>query len=100
MKAKEYAELYLKSDNKNEKAVEIVRMFAAEFDSLIRQRNITENQAVISLFKEVDKKYQVYVSIVNKKLPIRQPLLYHGFRHTMFRQFPELKQEINKLNGI
>lgn len=96
MRAKEYAQMYLKSDNKNVTGVEILKMFIDETVELMNKRNIKLNSGVISLFNEQHRKYQSYASIVNGKLPIRQPLLYDGYKNAMFKVFPGLKAEIEK----
>jgi hypothetical protein len=90
MKAKEYAEKYLQSDEKEKTIVEIARLFLLEIESLSNARNAKFDKALIPICKELNNKWIKFAEIVNKKFPITQPISYFGFKNLISKAFPEL----------
>lgn len=90
MKAKEYAEKYMQSDEKEKTIVEIAKLFLHEIESLSNARNAKFSKALIPICKELDNKWMKFAEIVNKKLPITQPISYLGFKNLVKKASPEL----------
>lgn len=90
MKAKEYAENYLKSDNKEKELVEIARSFLCEIETLSKARNAKFDTALIPICKELNQKWMTFATLVNKKLPVSEPISYGGFKELVKYASPEL----------
>lgn len=92
MKAKEFAEQYLKADDKTSESVKIARQFLSDFEYMKHIRNAKSDAAIISLLNEFDNKWKTYAMLVNNKLPVTAPILYNGFRNIIYLRFPDLKE--------
>lgn len=79
MKSKEQAHLYLSSEDKEKALGEIAVDYCKEIVRLKEARNIKTDQALISVFDELDKKFRSFANIVNTKLPYTKPVKAHGF---------------------
>lgn len=56
MKAKEFAQQYLNSNNKSEESVKIAMAFLSDFQKMMIARNIRSLDAVTSLLNEFENK--------------------------------------------
>jgi hypothetical protein len=90
MKAKEYAENYMKSDNKNDEIINIARSFLTEIDIMAKARNAKMDSALIPICRELNQKWITFATLVNKKLPISEPIKYTGFTDLVKTYSPEL----------
>lgn len=90
MKAKEYADKYLKSDEKEKEIVEIARLFLLEIETLSNARNAKFDRALIPICKELEQKWHKFASLVNAKLPVTKPIMYSGFKNLVKKASPEL----------
>ncbi|NCB44075.1 MAG: hypothetical protein EOM59_15875 [Clostridia bacterium] len=92
MKAKEFAQQYLNSNNKSEESVKIAMAFLSDFQKMMIARNIRSVDAVTSLLNEFENKWKIYATLVNEKLPVTTPILYNGFRNIIYLSCPNLKE--------
>ena len=90
MRAKDYADRYISSENKKETVVEIARDFLIEIETLSEARNAKFDKALIPICKELNKKWVKFADIVNKKYPVSEPIKYTGFKELVQRASPEL----------
>jgi len=72
MKAKQLAGIYLdaQENTRKNRMVDIINGIGPELEQLRKARNITTDQGMVALLKEMDQKYRCFVSIVNIKLGI------------------------------
>lgn len=92
MKAKEYADRYLKSENKDNELCEIMRAFFNEIKEIQEKRNARSNDAMITILNEQHQKWQKFAGIINARLPVTRPILYMGFKNTIHHAIPELRE--------
>lgn len=90
MKAKEYAEKYLKSDTKETEIVEIAKSFLIEIETLSKSRNAKFDRALVHICKELNQKWITFATLVNKNLPVTEQITYNGFNELVKRMSPEL----------
>jgi hypothetical protein len=92
MKAKEYADMYIKAENKQDEAVKIVKMFLQEIIDLSKARNAKFDRALIPICKDLNQKWVKYAQLVNKHYPVTEPIKYSGFKGVIEKFNPELYQ--------
>ena len=92
MKSKEYAELYLKAEDKDKIVVEIANMFLKEISTIIDMRNAKSTNAIISILNDLNQKWIKFASIVNSKYPVTPPILYSGFKNLAYKAVPQVKE--------
>ena len=90
MKAKDYADKYISSKNKNKAIVEIAKAFWTEIEITSNARNIKLDMALIPILKELNKKWMKFAGIVNKKYPVSEPIKYTAFKELVQDVSPEL----------
>ncbi len=88
MKAKEYAEKYLASNDYQKELVEIGKMFLFEVDTMRKARNAQTMPALINILNELNAKWRTFTYAVNKKTPIG--INYSGFENLIKMASPEL----------
>lgn len=92
MKAKEFAQQYLNSNNKSEEAGKIAMAFLSDFQKMMTARNVRSIYAATSLLNEFENKWKTFARLVNEKLPVTTPILDNGFRNIIYLLFPDLKE--------
>ena len=92
MKAKEFAQQYIDSDDKDKEIVKIARQFLDDYIEMGKVRNARSDSAFISLLNEFNNKWQTFSMIVNKKLPITTPIRSDGFRNLIYLMMPAIKE--------
>ena len=65
MKAKEFAQQYIDSDDKDKEIAKIARQFLDDFIEMGKVRNARSDSAFISLLNEFNNKWQTF-SIIRK----------------------------------
>jgi hypothetical protein len=90
MKAKEYIEKFFKEDDVHESLFKIVYTLFAEVETIAEQRNAQLNGAMISIFKEQDKKW---LAILNKLglLDYKGGIFKKVFVKYLIKKVPELE---------
>lgn len=92
MKAKEFAQQYIDSDDKDKEIAKIARQFLDDYIEMGKVRNARSDSAFISLLNEFNNKWQTFSMIVNKKLPVTTPIRSDGFRNLIYLVMPEIKE--------
>jgi len=96
MKAKEYAEEFLKTDFKvseevtNKAVSDITIKFFNEINDIRLARHVTKDIGLASIVKEQNQKWNAFCRIVNKVLGVELMRL-DGFRLYMLEIIPDLK---------
>jgi hypothetical protein len=97
MKAKDYAKLYEKvnAEKGEEEAIyQISNAFLNEIEFLIKSRNCQSDMAVMSVFKELDKKWKV-LSIMVSINPEGFQLLVEGMLPKLFAALQKVGMWVN-----
>ena len=87
MKAKEYVDKYYNADDRDMACVSIMEALFREVKAIADSRNAQSNMALISIFKEQDKKW----AAIMRKVGLPQNELFIMF---CTRQLPDLKGRI------
>jgi len=65
MKAKEYADRYLSSEDKRTELVKIGREFIIEIRTVAEQRKARKDMAIVAIVKEQEKKWEAFCNRVD-----------------------------------
>ena len=94
MKAKEYFEKYgarlVSSANTDKTAVALLRDLCGEVQSIGEQRKIKRIEAVISIVKETNDKWNAVGNLCEKHYGVN-PLAEDGFKTFILNSMPELR---------
>lgn len=88
MKAKEYIEKYFDESDEKESLFKIVHALFVEVEVIAKKRNAQLNSALVSIFKEQDKKWEAVLNKLN--LPKYKKAFIKYAHYTL----PELKELI------
>lgn len=89
MKAKEYAKIYLESEDKAVGVFEIIRDILFESQQIIKDRHIKRVSALLDVFDELEKKWQAVVRRANIPLKDEKDPFHYIFKKFM----PEIYNE-------
>lgn len=78
MKAKEYAEMYIKEPS-GDKLGEICQMFYTESVTLLNERKAFKNSAVFAVLDEMSTKWKAFAKRVNDKVAKEATIKENGF---------------------
>jgi len=90
MKAKEYAELYMQSEDRDKTIVEIGIQFLKDTTALIKARNAQTDTACSSILNEINGKWISFATIVNRKFPVISPIKYTGYKELIHEASPAM----------
>lgn len=97
MKAKEYAEQFLK-DPSEYLLIKTSKAFVLEIAEIRESRGVTTDDGLHSIIKELDDKWIAFAKLVNKKLG-KTAILEKGFMKCLKAWMPEFYDEYNMMYG-